>query len=219
MRISVTLLPLAAILAVSCGPRTLELSAEPVERAATCGVVAAANARKAAGVGDLPFTEQGRIMHYALLSATEGESFSEERMAAVMARMSEIEERVRKGKWEELIAPCQQAFPETAAERPITLPENAFRSQLACYMLADTLLGGLHRQAATYGPQILRFSNLRRELDQRVGTGLARRGAGDREEAQPERGAALKEAARLGSPMLVISACADRYLDEGDGPV
>src|SRR3546814_11677302 len=87
MRISVTAAG-AALLFSACGPKALTLPEQPVDRAATCGVVAATEARAATPdiKQPLPFTAQGRILHYALLAGAEGEEFSAETATAVNQR-------------------------------------------------------------------------------------------------------------------------------------
>ena len=52
-----------ALLVASCGPKTLALPDQPVDRAATCGVVAAAQARAGTAniKADLPFDAMGVV--------------------------------------------------------------------------------------------------------------------------------------------------------------
>src|SRR3546814_10718881 len=98
MRISVTAAG-AALLFSACGPKALTLPEQPVDRAATCGVVAATEARAATPdiKQPLPFTAQGRILHYALLAGAEGEEFSAETATAVNQRMSDLQEEITSG--------------------------------------------------------------------------------------------------------------------------
>ena len=77
--------PLAcAALLGSCGPKTLTLPDQPIDRAATCGVVAAAEARAASKdiKAPLPFDAMGRVLHYPLLAGATGESFSSDNATA-----------------------------------------------------------------------------------------------------------------------------------------
>ncbi len=97
MRALVAAVSAAALLAGCGGPKALTLPEDPIDRAATCGVVAAAEAR--AGSPDikaaLPFEAQGRILHHALVAASEGGSFSGQKASAVSKRMSELQGRRR----------------------------------------------------------------------------------------------------------------------------
>src|SRR5687768_13335824 len=105
------LIPLAALLVTACGPKPLTLPEEPVERAATCGVVAAANARSGSTDAKTPLTleQQASILHYALLGGGEGGQFSQDRVAAVVQRMPELEAGITESKWQELVQPCRDA--------------------------------------------------------------------------------------------------------------
>ena len=67
-----------ALSLASCGPKSLDLPQQPVERAATCGVIAA-NAARAALTdikADIPFDGIGRVLHYTLLGGSAGGEFS-----------------------------------------------------------------------------------------------------------------------------------------------
>src|SRR3546814_4302137 len=97
-RISATAIG-GALLLAACGPKALSLPEQPIDRAATCGVVAAAEARAATPdiKQPLPFTAQGRILHYALLAGASGEEFSAETATAVNQRMSDLQEEITSG--------------------------------------------------------------------------------------------------------------------------
>src|SRR3546814_17019409 len=90
MRISVTAAG-AAHLFSACGPKALTLPAQPVGRAATCGVVAATEARAATPdiKQPLPFTAQGRILHTALLEGAEGAASSAKTETAVNKHLAD----------------------------------------------------------------------------------------------------------------------------------
>src|SRR5687768_18519696 len=120
-RKTLLLIPLAALLATACGPKLLTLPEDPVERAATCGVVAAASARSGSTDVKTPLTmeQQASILHYALLGGGEGKDFSQDRVAAVVQRMPELEAGITGAKWQELVQPCREAFPVTAPDKPV----------------------------------------------------------------------------------------------------
>ena len=63
---------LTAGLLASCGPKPLELPADPVDKAATCAIVSASRALAAQAdiKAELPFAEQVRITHYAMLAGS-----------------------------------------------------------------------------------------------------------------------------------------------------
>ena len=74
------LLVASTVLLASCGPKSLTLPDQPVDRAATCGVIAANSARLATHdiQAALPFEAMGRIIHYPLLAGSAEGSFSSE---------------------------------------------------------------------------------------------------------------------------------------------
>src|SRR5687767_11000478 len=97
-RFSCSVLATALFLA-ACGPKAVALPEQPVDRAATCGVVAAAEARLATTdlQAQLPLATHGRIVHYALLAASEGGEFSAETANTVSQRMARLFEPITSG--------------------------------------------------------------------------------------------------------------------------
>lgn len=87
MALSATLVLLAG-----CGPKKLALPTDPIDRAATCAVVSAASARAGNSnvKADLDFAAQSRILHYAMLAASDGNRFDTPKASAVVSRMSEL---------------------------------------------------------------------------------------------------------------------------------
>ena len=154
------LLPLAALLATACGPKPLTLPEDPVERAATCGVVAAANARSGQTDVKTPLTleQQASILHYALLGGGEGKDFAQDRVAAVVQRMPELEGGITEGEWQQLVQPCREAYPATAPGKPIELPKNTLDARLSCYMLAEFLTKSLGQRVSD-DPEVWRWAD------------------------------------------------------------
>jgi hypothetical protein len=201
----------AAALLSSCGPERLALPAEPVDRAATCGVIAAIGARAATTdiKAPLPFEAQEHILHYALLAGAEAESFSSEKANAVIKRMSELQGEITEGKWQDLVAPCREAFPQAQVSE-VTLPGDRFEAQLQCDELGDFLTTALQSQDQHYAARLNDYDGLARNLNQRLGPGLKAR-AGGLEAQQEARREALAAAAKLGSPSAVMKQCVERY--------
>lgn len=201
-----------ALLLASCGPQTLTFPEGAVDRAATCGVVAAAEARAATNdiKQALPFTAQLRILHYALLAGSRGESFSEETASAVFDRMPALQEEITEGKWEELAPACRAAFPE-ADKEAVTLPADRFEAQLGCDALGDFLMDRLRSQEANYGAQLSAYRAMLRKLDGTLGPGLRARAGADLASQQAARREALAEMAKLGSPAAAMRQCVERY--------
>jgi hypothetical protein len=194
---------LGALLLSSCGDKALTLPEDPLDRAATCSVVAAVQAR--AGTKDanqpLPFEAQGRILHYAMLAGAQGDSFDRDKAAAVNKRMSANQDRIIDGNWESLVAPCQQAFPETAVET-VTLPEGR-TALLGCDELGEFIRGAMARQGAEYDKQLGEYFKLGQSLDKQ---------AGDSSEAdKAERRKAMAQIVHAGSPMDVMQQCEKRF--------
>ncbi|HWW65924.1 MAG TPA: hypothetical protein VNZ43_14305 [Sphingomonadaceae bacterium] len=214
MRTRITVLVGASLLA-SCGPKTLTLPKDVVDRAATCGVVEAANARQAinSARGGLPFDEQGRILHYAMLAASQDGSFSQETVAAVVKRMPEMEGDITKGDFTTLVEPCKQAYPATAKAEPDPLPSDPFDNRLGCYELGSFLNRSLQSQSAEYPDRLAEYGSLRRRLDGAVSLAFKRRGATTKEAQDKLRSSALAKMVPLGSPMAVMQECFAKYPD------
>lgn len=202
----------AALLLSSCGaPKPLELPQQGPDRAATCGVVAAAEARLKIDVkAPLPIEVQGRILHYALLEASSGGEFDAESAGNVSRRMSEIQEQVTKGKWQALGPACASAYPETRT-KTVELPSGRFEAQVGCVELADFLTKRLANQEVNYGNALAAWNRMRRETNDAMAAGLASRAGADLGAQQRLRRKALAEAARLGPPVAVMEQCVKRF--------
>jgi hypothetical protein len=202
----------AAILLAGCGPKSLALPADPVDRAATCGVVAAAAARTSLAdvQAPLPLPAQGKIYHYALLAASTGEAFEAETANRVNQRMRALQESITGGKWRDLAPACDAAFP-AAGKTDVTLPEGRLDAQLACEELAEFTSVALEGEEVHFGNELAAYRRMRSELNDALGPGLRAR-AGPGTEAQTlERTRALAAAAKLGSPIAVLDRCAERF--------
>jgi len=197
---SVPSLALAALLLASCGPKTLALPADPVERAATCGAVAAASARSATNF-DKPLSLEaiGRVLHYPLLAASSGATYSADTAAKVQERMSELQDRVVDSKWQELIPACREAFPATAVDE-VSLPGSRFEAQLGCDELGDFLRSSLEAQDE-YVNELGEYRQLSNKLDPVLAGGAA----------QAERRKALAAMAKAGPPVAAMRECLERF--------
>ena len=211
MRISATAAG-AAFLLSACGPKALTLPEQPVDRAATCGVVAATEARAATPdiQQPLPFTAQGRILHYALLAGAQGEEFSAETATAVNQRMSDLQEEITTGEWQALVPACASAFPATE-KTEVTLPADNFEAGLACDELGDFMSMALRSQEVEYASQLGEYSDLAREFDATLGPGLRSRAGAGLPAQQQARRVALADAAKLGPPVMVMRQCVERF--------
>ncbi|MEA3034316.1 MAG: hypothetical protein QOH04_67 [Sphingomonadales bacterium] len=211
MRVGLVLCTGLLALAGCGGPKALALPDDPVERAATCAIVTAAEARVAVkDINDpLPVEAQGRIVHHALLAASAGGGFDAQTANAVNKRMGEIKDQVTSGAWQTLIQPCRAAFPAAANDAP-ELPKNALDAELACEHLAEFLANALDAQGR-YGGEVADYRRLRGRLNDRLASALKAR-VGSGLAAQQEAGRkALARAASLGSPVAVMRLCADRF--------
>ena len=196
----------------SCGTRPLSLPESPIDRAATCGVVAAAEAR--ASVPDvrapLPFDAQGKILHHVLLGASQAGEFSPERAVEVNQRMNALQEPVIGGRWKDLVPECRSAFPATATVAPI-LPRSAFDARLGCDALAEFLGKALAKQRG-YGDELLEYRKLTRRLDASTMVSTLQSRTGDDLQAQQEeRHKALAAMAHVGPPMATMRECLRRF--------
>ena len=200
-----------AVLLSSCGPKTLTLPEEPVDRAATCGVVAAAEARAATVdvKADLPFDAMLRILHYPLLAGSTGESFSSEAAASVQRRMTDLQDGIIDGKWQPLVAECKTAFPATAVETA-KLPADRFEAQLGCYELGDFIRSALDKQGE-YDKDLQAYRDLGQKLDTALSVAMPARAGSTAEAQQEERTKALAAMAKLGPPAAVMRECVAKF--------
>ena len=205
------LLMTSLLLLSSCGPKALTLPEHPIERAASCGVVAANSARLATHdiQSSLPFEAMGRIVHYPLLAGSSEGSFSSPAAADVQARMTALQDRISEGKWQELAPACEAAFPATAIERP-KLPDDRLEAQLGCVELGDFLRSALEKQA-DYANELGEYRNLSRKLETTVTAGLGARVGSDLAARQEERRKALAAIAKAGPPVAVMRECVARF--------
>ena len=200
------------LLLCACGAESLELPAEPVDRAATCGVVAAATARTSVAdvKAPLPLAAQGKIFHYALLAASDGGEFKAETANRVNKRMRELQESITGGKWQELGPACDAAFP-AAGRTEVTLPAGRLDAQLACEELAEFTSVALEGEEVHYGNELAAYRRMRSALNDALAPGLRARAGADADAQRRERNRALAAAAQLASPMAVLDKCTERF--------
>ena len=203
---------LVALLLSGCGAKTLQLPADPVDRAAACGVVAAATARTSVKdiKAPLPLAAQGKILHYALLAASDGGAFEADKANRVSKRMGELQEGITGGKWRDLAPACDSAFP-AAVKTAAALPAGRLDAQLACEELADFVTVALEGEEIHYGNELAGYRRMRSALNDALVGGLRARAGGGLEAQGRERNRALAAAAQLGSPVTVLDQCAQRF--------
>jgi len=202
----------AIVLLAACSrEKPLALPEAPVDRAATCAVVAAAEARVA--VKDinapLPLEAQGRIVHFALLAASAGGAFDAPTANAVNKRVGELKDKLTSRAWQSLIEPCRAAFPAAANVAP-ELPKNVLDSELACEQLAEFLADALDAQGR-YRQEVADYRRLRGRLNDRLAPALKARVGGSLAAQQQAGLKALAKAASLGSPVPVVQLCTARF--------
>ncbi len=197
----------AAMLLASCGPKTLVLPEEPVDRAATCGAVAAASGRLATGVAaPLPLEAIGKVLHYPMLAGSAGDSFSTDTATQVQDRMAELQDSIGEGKWQELIPACQAAFPATAVDEVI-LPADTRTARLGCDELGDFLRSALKVQEE-YAKELGEYRRLSNEFERRAG---GRSSGSSRAAAKNEQDKALATMVKAGPPVAVMRQCLKRF--------
>jgi hypothetical protein len=176
-------------------------------------VVSAADARqnRPDAKGDLDFDAQTRIIHYAMLAGIDGEGFSTKNASAVVSRMSDVEATVTSGKWQDLVVPCGQAFPEVKKTSGIALPEARFDAQLGCYAMADFLVKTVTTTDPKAQERFTAFQKMKRDLDASIGATMKARGAASYEKTLDLKQAALVKMTRLGAPATVMTMCTERF--------
>ena len=200
-----------ALILASCGSASMTLPTDKVERAATCSVVTAAAARMAVTdvAAPLPLAAHGRVVHHALLAASEGGVYSSEAASAVSRRTNAIKEKITEGEWQDLEVPCRAAYP--AAERTeVRLPDDEFEAQLQCSELGEFLYSALKGHESDYRNELVGYRNLHLGLDEKLAPALLRAGSDD-EARRAVRHKALAAASALGTPTAVMASCLERF--------
>jgi hypothetical protein len=201
----------SALLATSCSKvEQAILPAEPVERAATCAVVAELDERRQAGDAPLPFEAHEHVLHYALLAGSRGEAFSPETTNAVIGRIKQIRGPISETKWQKILPECRVAFAE-AWTFNIELPKDRFDSKLQCDELGKFLAGTLRKHHAEDPVRASAYAKMALNLDYRLAPGLRVRGGEGMNEQEAVRRKALAAAAKLGRPTQVMEQCIQRY--------
>lgn len=213
MRYMVLTASAAAFLLSSCGPKKLELPADPVDRAASCAVVSAIEARTSSpnAKGGLSFDAQSKIIHHAMLAASESGTFSSDIASAVVKRMSDVEKPISDGQWQDLQAPCAAAFPAASKSEGVELPAARFDAQLGCYALDDFITRSVTSSDPEAETRATSYGDLRRKLDSPIAAGLRARGASTYEKSQAAKDKALARMSKLGTPSAVMKLCTERY--------
>ena len=213
MRSTIFAMTATALMLSGCGPKKLALPSEPVDRAATCAVVSAADSRAKDpnAKGDLNFDAQTRIIHYAMLAGSEGSNFSAKQASAVVNRMGELEASITGGKWQALVTPCNEAYPAVTKTVGIELPQDRFEAQLGCYALGDFLVKTVTTSDPTAQDRFAAFGKMKRDLDGPIGSSLKARGAGSFEKTQALKEEAMVKMTKLGAPAEVMKVCTTRF--------
>ncbi len=209
MRAAWIMLPLAL---AACGKKEAGLPDDPIKRAATCGVVAAADARRSLGSVDAKLTieQQGHILHYALIEGAEGGSFDRTRSAAVVNAMPQLGDKVTGGKWEPLVGQCADAYPATKPVESVTLPTDPLTVQAGCHDLSDFITTALRSQENNFIDRMRAYDAMERKLDNRMGATLKARGL-NQAQANEARAKALAQVATLGPPITVLDQCVKKF--------
>jgi len=194
-----------------CARKTPELPTDPLEQAATCGVVAAAGEREAAGAkGELPADGQARILHYAMLYASTGTALDPDKVNAVSKRMPALADQTIKGDWRKLEPACAAAFPATRITQPV-LPKKPLDAMLQCDALAEFLRKALTDQGASYGNAANAYGAFIDTLDPKLSVSVRAAGLSNGDALRRKKQQELAAAARLGQPPAVIDACKKAY--------
>ena len=200
---------LAGLLLASCGPKSLELPQDPIEQAATCGAVEAASQRSSTNYDQaLNLESVGRIIHFPMLAASDGGSFSSKTATAVQKRMAEIQDRVVDSKWQDALPACRAAFP-VAQVTDVELPADPVDAQIGCDELSDFLRSTI--DGREYVNEFAEYRQLSQKIENRVTSGIRARAGADMAAQQEERRKALATMANAGPPVAVMRQCRKRF--------
>jgi hypothetical protein len=198
------------VMAGGCGPKQVALSTDPVERAATCGVVAAANARvKTTDIkAPLSLDAKGETLRYALLTGAQEDVFSADQAGAVVNRMAQIADKVIEGNWKKLVAPCAEAYPAVTGKPE--LPKDPLEAGMGCDMMRQ-FVGRALASDGRYEDTLVKYSALERALDTKLAPLMSRNGVDDGAESMERKRKAMSTLAKSGNPTQVMEACVQRY--------
>ena len=207
-------LVLLPLMLAACGEKQAGLPDDPIQRAATCGVVAAADARRQVASVDakLSLEQQGHILHYALLAGAEGGRFNKDRSAAVVTAMPGLGDKVTGGKWERFVPECASAYPATKPVDTVALPTDALEAQAGCHELSNFMTTALRTQESNFVDRMRAYDAMERKLDERLGKTVKARGL-DQAPAAEARAKAFAAVATLGPPTTVLDQCLKKFGD------
>jgi hypothetical protein len=210
----------AVALTLSACSSEVGLPTDLVEKAATCAVVSASEARSTVKNLDTPlaFDRQSQIIHYALLAGASDPKFSRENTKRVVSRMQTLQEIITGDQWKPLVEPCKASFPQADLGYPVKLPDDPAEAQLTCYALGDFMARAISAYDATYADQVVQYSKLTTSLEPLVEPEKPKRGEKPVSDAErmAKRNAALAVAAKLGPPAKVMDACMTRFPPDAD---
>jgi hypothetical protein len=202
---------MSALLITACSKTEKPvLPADPVERAATCAVVAELDERRQAGRAALPFEAHEHVLHYALLAGATGESFASATTYAVFQRIKQIRPEVAASKWQKILPECRIAYPE-AWTFNVELPKDRFDSKLQCNELGKFVARTLRKHHAEDPARAAAYAKMSSNLDYRLAPGLRVRAGAELANQEAGRRKALAAAVKLGRPSQVMEQCVQRY--------
>lgn len=212
MKREILILPLSIALTLGgCAKQAPTFPTDALDQAATCGVIAAASEREAAGLkGDLSADAQARILHYAMLYASTGQVLDEDKVNAVSRRMPALFDQTIQGNWQALQPTCAAAFPASRITQP-ALPAKPLDAMLQCDALAEFLRKALADQGSTYGLAANAYGTFIEKLDSKLSVALRAAGLRNGDALRQKKLEALAAAAKLGQPPAVINACQKTY--------
>lgn len=196
----------------ACGSKTVELSDDPIARAATCGVAEAAQARVDTPDIKAPLAvdAQGRILRYAVVTGVEGDSFSMDRASEVVQRMPKEAETLLEGnRWKKMREPCAAAFP-APAQGEVKLPEDTLTAGMGCDMMRQ-FVGKALATAGQYEETLRGYSKLEEALDKKLAPLMSARGLSSEDKALEAKRKAMASFAKLGNPTQIMDTCVKKY--------
>lgn len=200
-----------ALALAGCAKEGPKFPTDALDQAATCGVVAAATEREAAGpAGELPADAQARILHYAMLYAATGKALDQDKVNEVSKRMPGLFDQTIKGHWQSLRQTCATTFPASVIKQP-ELPAKPLDAMLQCDALAEFLRKALADQGATYGAAANAYGSFIEKLDPKMSVAVRAAGLRSGDALRARKSVALADAAKLGQPPAVIDACERKY--------
>lgn len=208
---------MSLILSGCGGAADIKLPVDRTQSAGLCYGATMALTQEKVGKASVPLDAAGHALHFALLAGTDGNLDDPAKVVAKIERIGKGD----KGLQDKLgadknaasyTAPCAEAFPETQTGTFKGLPPDTRDTRTQCYVLSTVLLQIFAQSDIAPDPRAATWVKLNGQLEQWSNNEVYP--AEDDDHIGEIAMRALARAVRLGPPVDVMTACAERYLKD-----